>query len=193
MNYLAHSYFSPPDPDILCGNLIADMLKGNERKTIAPQFLPGLRLHYFIDSFTDRHEGLKVVKRQLRTDFGKYAPVVADVYMDFILATAWDSISSVSYQMHTAYVYTCLQAGLDLLPAAIQPRLMHMVQSDWLSIYLYPQSLERIFTNLRKRASHPQLLHKGLEIYERDNEIYLPVFLLFFRDLQQAVMLYQNQ
>lgn len=193
MNYLAHSYFSPRNPDILCGNVIADLLKGNERKTIAAQFLPGLHLHYFIDSYTDQHEGLKVIKRKLRSDFGKYAPVVADVYMDFILAKAWETISPIPFTEHTAYVYSCLKAGIESLPVTIQPRVRQMVHSDWLSVYLTPSSLERIFNNLRRRASHPQLLNHGQEIYERDKEIYLPVFLLFFEDLQRELKLYKVQ
>ena len=59
MNYLAHLHLSGPDPDCRTGNLMGDFVRGrlyaSRLEALPPGYGQGLRLHRFIDHFTDTH------------------------------------------------------------------------------------------------------------------------------------------
>ena len=83
MNYLAHLYLSGNNADLLLGNFIADHLKGADRKRIYPEAIKrGIALHRRIDTFTDAHPVVAESKVRVREQFGKYAPVIVDVFYD---------------------------------------------------------------------------------------------------------------
>ncbi|MCA9216277.1 MAG: hypothetical protein KDB27_24585, partial [Planctomycetales bacterium] len=55
MNWLAHVYLSDEDVEVRMGNILADVVKGRDRKQLAPNILRGIRCHQAVDAFTDYH------------------------------------------------------------------------------------------------------------------------------------------
>ena len=62
MNYLAHSYLSFNQPEILVGNMISDFVKGKKKFTYPSDIQNGIVLHRAIDEFTDAHPATKKQK-----------------------------------------------------------------------------------------------------------------------------------
>ena len=89
MNYLAHAFLSPEDPEILMGNLWGDLLKPQDYASLTPGIINGVILHKRIDTFTDQHPQVDEFNRLLRPYQSKYTPVVVDVLMDYILSKYW--------------------------------------------------------------------------------------------------------
>ena len=89
MNFLAHSFLSFGDPDLVVGNYLGDFVKNRQIPKLPEAVQSGVLLHRAIDSFTDRHHLVKKATKLLHADFSKYAPVVLDIYFDYILSKHW--------------------------------------------------------------------------------------------------------
>lgn len=85
MNYLAHAFLSGSNRDIMLGNFIADSLTKSEDSNYQDDVLKGIKLHRAIDSLTDKHTSVRNAVELLRSNHGKYAPVVTDLLWDHIL------------------------------------------------------------------------------------------------------------
>ena len=68
MNILAHCLLSGNDAEVLLGNFIADGLSRKQWETLPDQVQIGIRLHHFIDEFTDKHPVVLSLVDLLRPD-----------------------------------------------------------------------------------------------------------------------------
>ena len=86
MNYLAHSYLSFQQPDLIIGNFIADSIQGNRFEGLTDGIIKGISLHRKIDVFTDSHPIFLTSKHRFSKDFDKYSGVLMDIIYDHYLA-----------------------------------------------------------------------------------------------------------
>ena len=75
MNFLAHFHLSGDNEEIAIGNFIGDFVRGSNLDELPENVLNGIKLHRFIDEFTDKHLVVKSVNNILKPYFAKYAPV----------------------------------------------------------------------------------------------------------------------
>jgi len=108
MNFLAHTFLSCQDEELLTGNFMADFISNNEAKNLKPQFLSGVHLHKKIDSFTDQHDGVRDSIKLLRPSQGKYSPVAIDILYDYFLTKNWARYSNENLGLFTKRVYNIL-------------------------------------------------------------------------------------
>ena len=59
MNYVAHQVLSFGDPNLQLGNLLGEVVKGNQYQQYSPNLQKGILLHRQIDTFTDAHPIVK--------------------------------------------------------------------------------------------------------------------------------------
>ncbi len=183
MNYLAHTFLSPDDPFILTGNVVADLIKGNVRKEVNSQFLPGIELHKDIDGFTDAHPEVGRLKAALHGRFHKYAPVVSDIYMDHFLVLNWDKFSRMDIYKYIDGIYDKINLVMDRLPDDVYRRISNMIQQHWLSVYFTIEGIEEVFTRMNYKVSDKDILKGGgMWLAERLGE-FNEIFLSFFPDL----------
>ena len=64
MNFLAHTYLSCSNEDLLVGNFLADFMKNKDIESLPSNILKGIDLHRKIDSFTDSHPAVKEVNKR---------------------------------------------------------------------------------------------------------------------------------
>ena len=88
MNFLAHLVLSPKETDYITGNIVADFLKGSDRKFVSKGFQSGISMHRFVDKFTDTHVLVKTSKDKLKNHFRLLSGVFIDVFYDHFLANA---------------------------------------------------------------------------------------------------------
>ena len=191
MNYLAHAFLSPNDPYVMTGNLITDMLKGHLRKEVDPLFDNGINLHRHIDNFTDRHPIVSEFKHQLYSRFHKYAPVVSDIFMDYLLVKNWEKYNQINLESFISRTYEHLNKVKHLLPEEIQPRLESMITHNWLMAYTTIESINNVFERMKNKLSDKEMLKNGGGWLEDNFEKANEMFLSFFPDLIAKVADYK--
>lgn len=184
MNYFAHFLLSYGDEDLLCGNFIADRVKGKAFQNYLPAVQKGILLHREIDSFTDSHPIVQQSKQRLFPKYRHYSAVIVDMFYDHFLAANWNQYSSVPLKDFAAKCYQTLLSRNDLpLPSEFMLRYMH--EQDWLSNYATKEGIERALTGLSNRAAFESEMEKSVEDLYQDYELYSDEFHGFFPQLKQ--------
>ncbi len=168
MNFLAHLFLSCQDDDLLLGNYVADFIRNRHLPDYPPKVRDGVFLHRQIDSFTDQHPLVLRGVRRLYGDHRKYAPVVIDVFYDYLLARHFEKYSKEPLNGFIDSVYRRLERKQFLLPVHLQQRLTRMIAEDWLSGYCSKAGLARAFQFMKGRVSQPFRLDGAIESLERD-------------------------
>ena len=130
MNLLWHALLSGPETEVRLGNLLADFVKGRDRRSMSPAFLEGVRQHQVIDAFTDSHPIVSRSKARIR-DYPHVTGILVDVFYDHFLTLHWERYSPVSLEDFTAGLYAGLKSHPIALPADAQTTLDHMIAEDW--------------------------------------------------------------
>ncbi|UYZ63989.1 acyl carrier protein phosphodiesterase [Hymenobacter weizhouensis] len=195
MNFLAHLLLSGPPSaphytDIVVGNFAAEAVRG--RAAVAaypPAVQQGIRLHRFIDSFTDQHPAVRRTTARLRqAGLGKWAGVAADVGYDHLLARDFglyhppETLPAFA-QRH----YELLHQRRHELPARLQHLLAYMRRDDWLSGYARPEGLHRALLGLSRRVPAAEVLATGAAAFLAELPAYEEDFWEFWPELRAAV------
>lgn len=186
MNYLAHLYLSGDNIEIRIGNFIADHLKGSLRNTYDGEILTGIKLHHFIDGYTDSHPVVEQTKSRLRHHFHKYTPVVVDVYYDHFLAANWQNYHKQPLAEYVNDVYLMLDENKTLLPERTNYMLGFMKQENWLAGYKHFENLDRIFKNMSRRTKYENNMQDAVLFLQNDYDLINKDFEMFFEELKSA-------
>lgn len=198
MNFLAHLLLSgspaitPNYADIVVGNFAAEAVRGRAALESYPATVQrGIRLHRFIDSFTDAHPLVRRTTARLReSGLGKWAGVVSDVGFDHLLARDFLQYHDDLTEPLAAFAerhYALLHARRQELPERLQQTLHYMRRDDWLSGYALPQGLERALLGLSRRAPSGAVLATGATAFLVELPAYEADFKGFWPELRAAV------
>ncbi|MBD1396233.1 DUF479 domain-containing protein [Pontibacter sp. JH31] len=186
MNYLAHTFLSGNDEELLIGNFIADAVKGKQAERYAPGIARGIKLHRLIDTYTDTHPVVAETKARLRPLYRKYAPVVADLYFDHFLASRFDEFSSEPLAEYTNRVYTLISGHFDVLPERVQYFFPYMMKQNWLLSYAEVSGIGQALGGLSRRTSFEsgmdtagEELLNNYSMYNRDFSIFFPELMAY--------------
>lgn len=153
MNFLAHLFLARHNEDWMLGNLIADFITNKELDGLSPQVREGVMVHRYIDTFTDKHEAVKKSTRRLRFVYHKYAPVVADIYYDYLLIKNWEQYTDLDFEQFRYQTYDMLLARMEEIPPNLKERLPKMIANDWLKNYGTEAGLQFTFDQFAKRTT----------------------------------------
>lgn len=188
MNYLAHFYLSDNQSDLLVGNFIADQIKGKQIELLPTGIANGVKLHRFIDDFTDHHPIVEQSKERLRKRYRKYAGVIVDIYYDHFLASLWDNFSEQNLNDFSLQVYQELENHTHLMPEICSKLILPtMKKQDWLCSYANLNGIERSLQGLSRRTSFDSQMEYAVEELKQDYSLFLTEFNLFLPELKQAV------
>lgn len=197
MNFLAHLLLSgdpattPNYADLVVGNFAAEAVRGRAGLLAYPEAVQrGIRLHRFIDSFTDTHPVVRRTTARLReAGLGKWAGVVSDVGYDHLLARDFARYHHAAEPL-PAFAqrhYALLHARRHELPEPLQHMLHYMRQDDWLSGYARPEGLERALLGLSRRVPTATVLRAGAAAFLAEIAAYEADFREFWPQLRAAV------
>lgn len=183
MNLLAHAFLSPADEQILMGNVVADWVKGRARLALPAGVRAGMELHRRIDAFADAHAGMHAAVAALEGKWGRYSPVLADVFFDHVLAAEWAAHSAVPLAEFARHVYDVLLSARGLLPERACLAVCAMAADDWLSSYATLDGMRLALTRMSARLRH------GVELAPAVDDFYhaRPVFRRAFDALFPAL------
>jgi len=89
MNYLAHLHIAEHTQTSLLGNFLGDFVKGNPDGLFNKAVIKGIRLHRFVDSYTDNHTLIKQSKPLFPKELRRFSPITLDMFWDHCLAKHW--------------------------------------------------------------------------------------------------------
>lgn len=195
MNILAHGYLSELTPlgrndGILLGNFAGDFIKGNPthpRHALMPDELLGVRLHRAIDTFTDTHPDVAVVRTLLRPRCHKYAGVAVDVFFDHFLALRFTELTNQSLADFVSYFQNTLLRHTDRLPESANRLLAAMIRHDWLTHYQTADGVDRSLKGLSRRTAFPSGLDTVIQDFTANYQSIGDAFGRFWPELVAEV------
>lgn len=187
MNFLAHTFLSCNDEQLLLGNFLADFLKNKEVILLPEGIQKGIFLHRQIDSFTDEHPMVRQGTRRLQAYHHKYSSVIIDIYYDYLLANNWSLYTEESLEGFTQKVYTILEKNMHLMPQRLQGRIANMIAHEWLISYSKKDGLAYTFQRVKERVSQPEQFAGVMDSLDRDIEALTIEFNSFFPDIIKFV------
>ena len=187
-------YLSGGDADLLFGNFIADHLKGEERKRAYPlRVRQGIQLHRAIDQFTDQHGVVNQSKIRVRERFGKYAPVIVDVFYDHFLAANWSRYHPTPLPRFAQTTYQQLLQRTEELPAGARHMLPYMVEHDWLTGYSVIEGIARVMNGMSRRARFDSQMDKAPDLLRTAYDAFTSEFNQFFPELEAHAAAVRDQ
>jgi acyl carrier protein phosphodiesterase len=165
MNYLAHTLLSGTRSELIVGNFLMDIITKNEQKEIPDDFKLGFELHFAIDEFTDVHPSVKNITKILRQNHHKYAPVVSDILMDYVLGQNWEQYSTEPIQKFADLRYATIAQNLGYFPSRIRPIVAKMIDGNFLVRFTF----EKIQEAARFKTDFMQAIEDLEENYDKLN------------------------
>lgn len=187
MNYLAHFYLSGDNPAIAAGNFLADLLQNREVALLPEGIQQGVRLHRKIDTFTDNHVLVRQAIRRLHADHHKYAPVIVDVWYDYILATNWALYSPQPLQEFANGMYDAVLEFQEIIPARVLQQVQGMIRDNWLTKYASIDGIRDTFFRMSRYVSKPEWLDGAADRLVVERPVLETEFHVFFPELQRFV------
>jgi acyl carrier protein phosphodiesterase len=190
MNFLAHLMLSGEQEEVIMGNFVADFIKGKllpERVVgWSPEFLLGVRLHRFIDSYTDAHPLVRQVRHRVALRHPKVAGVAVDMFFDHFLANHFEQYHAETLPNFCAKMYRIIDRHQALVPLAMQPMARAMVQQHWLEGYAEVAGIGRALEGLARRFPFMVAIRGAEKDLLCNYELYEQQFHSFFRELEVA-------
>jgi acyl carrier protein phosphodiesterase len=189
MNFLGHLLLTYPHRELTMGNLLGDLVRGQEAKHLSPVLRQGIALHHEIDHYTDNHHGVRKLITLVRPTHAKYAPVVVDILLDHILANQWDSYAELSYPDFTQWIYDLVPEFLSLLSEPVVMRLEGMLHHRWIDDYDTTEKLQQVLMRMDKRASFPSQFVSGIQDIGEHYDTFAATFEEFYPTLREKLSL----
>lgn len=183
MNYLAHSFLSYQNTDLIIGNFIADSIQGNRFEGLTTNIIKGITLHRKIDVFTDTHPIFLTSKYRFRKDFDKYSGVLTDIFYDHFLAKNFSLYSNLSLQQYADNIYDLIKNNHNYLPEPAKRFYNYMTERNVLFHYSSIGGIETVLTHLSHRIRNRFELQLALPILQNDYAEIEQEFFIFFDDL----------
>jgi len=184
MNFLAHTYLSGGNTELITGNLIADFGRGRTAFLhLSDGINNGVNLHRKIDAFTDSHPLVKEVVSLFKPSQGRYASIITDISFDYFLGSKWLNYHDQNLEEFTEVVYQVISEKLPDLPPRFQMVFPKMKEQNWLFNYQFYWGIEKAFNGISRRASFESNMQNALvdlKMFEREIE---QRFDVFFKDL----------
>lgn len=158
MNYLAHLLLAENNPDSLIGNLLGDFVKGKideDNSPYSPSVIKGIKTHFKVDQFTDKHEIFKRSKKRIYQSQGRFSGVLIDIFYDHFLAKNWNLFASENLETFADHIYIILQKNYYLLPEKLQLILPRIILENWLVSYKRKEGIKLTCHRLSKRIKRP--------------------------------------
>ncbi len=191
MNWLAHVYLSEPDVEFRLGNLLADIVRGEELRRMSAGFQRGAQKHKQIDAFTDSHPLVKRSRTRVSPEFRRFSGVLVDVFYDHLLATHWNKYSPIVLDAFTAKFYADIESSKIELPSSARVTIDRIIRHDLLGSYRriegVERSLRRVSAYLSSRWSREFALERGVADLMSERAGFDADFLEFFPQLEAAV------
>lgn len=173
----------------MIGNFLGDFILPSKAKLLPEMVKQGIALHRFIDEFTDNHEVVKETKLLIRPYFGKYAPVVADVFYDYFLGKNWKLFYDVNLKEFSIQAYRVLTSANVEFPEKAKRFLHYMTTNNILPKYATHAGMHQVFSGMAYRAKFKSNMEQAADVLKQHETDLEQHFSAFFPELKQQVFI----
>ncbi len=178
MNYLAHLHIAEHSDSSLLGNLLGDFVKGDPSKQFSPQVVQGIRLHRWVDAYTDSHDLMIIAKSMFPKATRRFAPIALDMFWDHCLARHWQQFHSLPLAQFIDHAERTVKAEhSECLPERYSLVTGHMWKGRWLESY---QELDNIHYALQRMSQRSDRMKPLAECFHSFEQSYEHLEELFF-------------
>uniref|UniRef100_UPI0039A491F6 acyl carrier protein phosphodiesterase n=1 Tax=Ornithobacterium rhinotracheale TaxID=28251 RepID=UPI0039A491F6 len=186
MNLVAHQLLSFNRPAIQVGNYLGDSVKGRHLGQFPPEVQKGILLHRHIDSFTDTHAVVKRSCARLYGEYGKYAPIVVDIFYDYFLIKNWARFSKKDFNTFRRACYKVLLAHRALYSEPLRHYTEQLAKQDWFYQYSTMEGVERTLSQLGRRTRFMNNMHMAVKALYVEEALFNEDFLAFYPELEAS-------
>jgi len=133
---------------------MADGIRGKHFENYPLEIQKGIKLHRFIDTYTDAHPIFRESTKRLHQNYHHYAGVIVDVFYDHFLAKNWSNYSSENLVDFTENFYQSLRDNYDFLSERTKGMMPYMIEYNWLVSYQTVEGISRILTQMDSRTKN---------------------------------------
>ena len=163
---------------------MADAVKGNQFEQYPIGIQIGIRLHRFIDSFTDSHPVYRQSKHRLHEKFGHYSGVIMDIVYDHFLAKNWAKYSDEKLEDFVKRFYHSLHDNYEILTEKTQGLMPYMIERNWLVSYRTTEGIQHILTQMDRRSKNISKMQFAVEELIEFYDDFEEEFTLFFEEMR---------
>ncbi len=171
MNFVGHAYIARNNPTLIAGNFAGDSYKGNLNKFIflPEHILQGVKLHRFIDNFTDTSPFIKSVGKIFQqAGIQKVAYIGSDILVDHFITKNWSHFSSKSFTDFVDIIYAQTDANLAYLEEDFCYMYGLLKEHKWLFQYHTEEGIEMILWQFSRRIGFTNDLTKCMSVYKQE-------------------------
>ena len=183
MNFLAHIYLSFNDKEITIGNFIADSIRGNKFDHLPKRVQKGIKLHRFIDTYTDTHDIPKISSKRLHVNYSHYSRVIVDIYYDHFLAKNWSKYSDIPLNVFVDDFYDLLEDNYEILPDGVKRMMPYMIADNWIFNYSKMDGIARVLNGMNRRTENKSKMNFAILDLEQHYDAFEEEFTDFFEEL----------
>jgi acyl carrier protein phosphodiesterase len=183
VNFLAHTYLSGGNEEIIVGNFMGDYVKGKNYLLFPEQVKKGILIHRDIDTFTDMHQVTRRSKQRLSSRYHKYAGIIIDIFYDHFLASLWDSYSTLPLSEFVSRTYDLLKRNYKVLPDSIKRWFPTFLENNWMMAYTNVEGIELVLERMSANTSLPNHSAFAVEVLRNQYSIFMEDFLEFFPEI----------
>ncbi len=184
MNFLAHLHIADHCQSSLLGNLLGDFVKGDPSKAYSAKVSQGIKLHRFVDSYTDNHIIIKHCKQRFDSSLKRFAPIAMDMFWDHCLAKHWQDYHPQSLKEFVDRAETDITSEKEVLPERFIAMTAHMWRGRWLESYSDLANIKYALERMSQRSMRmTPLADCGLQLEQNYHE-----FSGFFAELYPEVL-----
>ena len=180
MNFLAHTYLSGCNEEIIVGNFMGDYVKGRSYLQFPEQVKKGILIHRDIDTFTDGHPITSRNKQRIAPKYHKYAGIIIDIFYDHFLASLWDRFSNLPLNEFVGRTYDLLKRNYKVLPDSIKRWFPTFLENNWMMAYQSVDGIELVLERMAANTSLPNHAGFAVEVLSEQYSTFQEDFLEFF-------------
>ncbi|WP_305857006.1 ACP phosphodiesterase [Balneatrix alpica] len=161
MNFLAHLHIADHCQSSLLGNLLGDFIKGDPHSQLMPDLAAGVRLHRFVDSYSDHHPLTQTAKQVFSGSVRRFAPIALDMFWDHCLAKRWQEFHPLPLARF------CQQAEHQIrqqqqgdIPSRYLQMEKYMWRERWLESYRQLDNIELALQRISQRRARMEELSR---------------------------------
>jgi len=186
VNFLAHSLFAQGDSERLAGQFAGDFVRGSDLSAYSPGMQMGIRMHRFIDRYTDHYPEAIAVRQVFKPPVRRFAGIITDVVFDHYLANEWSTYCDVPLAEHVAHVHDSLAEHHEQLPDGLKRFAAFIKSENVLEGNLDFEGVRLTLHRLSRRSKRFEPISHGIEVVQAHDEEIRAVFNQFFPDLIKA-------
>ncbi len=167
----------------MLGNFIADSIRGNKFGHLPTRVQKGIKLHRYIDTYTDSHPIPKLSSKRLHANYSHYSRVIVDIFYDHFLAKNWSKYSAVPLDVFVDDFYDLLESEYDLLPDGVKRMMPYMIAENWIFNYSKMEGIAKVLNGMNRRTQNKSKMNFAIIDLEEHYDSFEKEFTQFFDEL----------